>query len=460
MYNNGELPLTIKIERNNLSLVINKRGRGNVTYNRNIPKIANYIDTRIGILSVPAIRDSTQMLEVAQDFAQRHLQESLFANKHYQDLIQKIKQIEDEYLEALSENITKQIQGYAQNISEVELIRSDRRNTMPLIERLEITDNVRTSSTEKGEGLQSLIAIGLIQQATKHLGNHKDYILAIDEPEAHLHPKAVRAISNTLRELATTQQVIIATHSPILVGQTRSHTNILVENSTAQMHPSLKRIRQCLGIELSDSLASAPICILVEGITDCTIYKTLLCETSTKIKHGFENAQITITPTLGVGNLGKAIDTQRQFINRILILLDSDVAGRNASESLKNSHRIDESEIRLIPSLNRAPTSEVELEDMLQPDFIANVLNEEFGDAFKADDFNNVNTKWSNNFKHAAQIAGIRGNAIDSAKTAISLAVEKHGIATLRTEYSEYIARLAQTLEGMFDEINKSSSLT
>lgn len=66
MNNNGELPLTIKIERNNLSLVINKRGRGNVTYNRNIRKIANYIDTRIGILSVPAIRDSTQMLEVAK----------------------------------------------------------------------------------------------------------------------------------------------------------------------------------------------------------------------------------------------------------------------------------------------------------------------------------------------------------------------------------------------------------
>ena len=31
MYNNGELPLTITIERNKLSLVINKRGRGNIT---------------------------------------------------------------------------------------------------------------------------------------------------------------------------------------------------------------------------------------------------------------------------------------------------------------------------------------------------------------------------------------------------------------------------------------------
>lgn len=294
MNNNGELPLTIKIERNKLSLVINKRGRGNITYNRNVRKIANYIDTRIGILSVPAIRDSTQMLEVAQDFAQRHLQASLFANEHYQDLMQEIKQIEDDYLNTLLENITKRIRGYAQNISEVELIRANRHSTMPLIERLEITDNVRTSSTEKGERLQSLIAIGLIQEATKHLGNHKAHILAIDEPEAHLHPKAIRAISNTLHELSTTQQVIVATHSPILVGQTRSHTNILVEDSTAQMYPSLKRIRQCLGIQLSDSLLSAPICILVEGLTDQTIYRTLLCQRSAKVKQGFNDTQITI----------------------------------------------------------------------------------------------------------------------------------------------------------------------
>lgn len=455
MYNNGELPLTITIERNKLSLVINKRGRGNITYNRNIQKIANYIDTRIGILSVPAIRDSTQMLEVAQDFAQRHLQESLFANEHYQHLIQKIKQIEDEYLETLSENITKQIQGYAQNISEVELIRSDRRNTMPLIERLEITDNVRTSSTEKGEGLQSLIAIGLIQQATKHLGNHKDYILAIDEPEAHLHPKAVRAISNTLRELATTQQVIIATHSPILVGQTHSHTNILVENSTAQMRPSLKRIRQCLGIELSDSLASAPICILVEGLTDCTVYRKLLCESSTKIKQGFENAQITIVATTGLGKLERSIEIQRQFLNQILILLDADAAGKQASKSLKNNNIIDESEIRLIPALHRPPSSSVELEDIFKPDFITKVLNEKFRASFVSDDFKSVNMKWSSAFERVAQTSGLQDDALDLAKTAISLAVEKEGLSAVRDEYLEYVERLSQTLEIMLDEIGE-----
>lgn len=457
--NNEEIPLIIRISKQKLSLHVKKQGPGGTTYNSKIHDVAKFIDERIGFMSIPAIRDSSQMLNVAQEFAQAHLSESLSQDKEYGELLEKLNAIEDVYLKILSMSITEQIQGYANNITSVQLIPTHRRSTIPLIDHLEITDNVITSSTEKGEGLQSLIAIGLIQEATRQLGNHKAYILAIDEPEAHLHPNAIRIINNTLRQLAQSQQVIVATHSPILVGQTQSHTNILVENSTAQMRPSLKRIRECLGIQLSDSLTSAPICILVEGITDATIYKTLLCEKSTKIKHGFENAQLIITSTSGAHKLGRAIELQRQFLNKILILLDNDSTGRQISKSLKNEQVVDESEIRLIPTMKRPKTSDVEIEDMFKPDFIASVLNEKFRNAFTAQDFKAVNVKWSTNFIRATQPSGIQEDAIDSAKAAISLAVEKRGIATLRDEYHDYIDRLTQTLEGMLDTVDEEKSL-
>lgn len=453
--NNEEIPLIIRISKQKLSLHVKKQGPGRTTYNKKIHDAAKFIDERIGFMSVPAIRDANQMLNVAQEFAQAHLSESLSQDEEYADLLEKLNNIEDTYLKALSNSITEQIKGYASNISSVQLIPAHRRSTVPLIDHLEITDEVITSSTEKGEGLQSLIAIGLIQEATRHLGNHKAYILAIDEPEAHLHPNAVRIINNTLRQLAQTQQVIVATHSPILVGQTQPHTNILVENSTAQMRPSLKRIRRCLGIELSDSLASAPICILVEGLTDSAIYKTLLCESSTKVRKAFEDARIIITPTNGTGKLGREIEIQRQFLNQILILLDADAAGREISQTLQAEHRIDASEFRLIPILKRPRHSEVELEDMFQPDFIADVLNDKFGNSFTADDFRVVNKKWSFNFKKAAELSGIPADAIDPAKTAISHAVEKRGINALRDDYRDYIDRLAQTLEGMLDGVNE-----
>ena len=450
--NNDELPLVIRISKQKLSLSVKKQGPSSENYNKKIRDVAEFIDERIGFMSVPAIRDANQMLNVAQEFAQAHLSESLSEDNRYRTLIEEIAEIEGKYLHALSENITNQIQGYAANISSVRLIPARKRNTVPLIERLEITDDVVTSSTEKGEGLQSLIAIGLIQEATRHLGNHKAYILAIDEPEAHLHPDAVRIIGNTLRELAQKQQVIVATHSSILVGQTQSHTNVLIQNSKADTHPTLEKIRSCLGIALSDSLTSAPICILVEGATDRAVYKKLLCDTSPKIRHAFEQSLITIRSTNGTKHLQLNINIQRQFLNKILILLDGDQAGRDSCKHLISSGIVDHNEIRHIPALGRPNNAEVELEDIFNPDLIVATLNESFGHSFSIADFKQVANKWSANFINAATSSGLYGKSeelLKTAKISISHAVESEGTSALREEYKKYITNISSLLEQM-----------
>ena len=450
--NNDELPLVIRISKQKLSLSVKKQGPSSENYNKKIRDVAEFIDERIGFMSVPAIRDANQMLNVAQEFAQAHLSESLSEDNRYRTLIEEIAEIEGKYLHALSENITNQIQGYAANISSVRLIPARKRNTVPLIERLEITDDVVTSSTEKGEGLQSLIAIGLIQEATRHLGNHKAYILAIDEPEAHLHPDAVRIIGNTLRELAQKQQVIVATHSSILVGQTQSHTNVLIQNSKADTHPTLEKIRSCLGIALSDSLTSAPICILVEGATDRAVYKKLLCDTSPKIRHAFEQSLITIRSTNGTKHLQLNINIQRQFLNKILILLDGDQAGRDSCKHLISSGIVDHNKIRHIPALGRPNNAEVELEDIFNPDLIVATLNESFGHSFIIADFKQVANKWSANFINAATSSGLYGKSeelLKTAKISISHAVESEGTSALREEYKKYITNISSLLEQM-----------
>lgn len=450
--NNEEIPLIVRISKQKLSLHVKKQGPGGTTYNKKIHDVAKFIDERIGFMSVPAIRDANQMLNVAQEFAQAHLSESLSQDEEYADLLEKLNNIEDTYLKALSNSITEQIKGYASNISSVQLIPAHRRSTVPLIDHLEITDEVITSSTEKGEGLQSLIAIGLIQEATRHLGNHKAYILAIDEPEAHLHPDAVRIISNTLRELAQKQQVIVATHSPILVGQTHSHTNVLIQNSKAETHPTLEKIRRCLGIALSDSLASAPICILVEGATDRAVYKKLLCDSSPKIRHAFEQSLITIRSTDGTKHLQLNINIQRQFLNKILILLDGDQAGQDSCKHLITSGIVDHNEIRHIPALGRPNNAEVELEDIFSPDLIVSTLNESFGNSFSVADFKQVANKWSANFINAVTSSGLYGKSeelLKTAKISISHAVESEGISALREEYKKYITNISSLLEQM-----------
>ena len=63
--------------------------------------------------------------------------------------------------------------------------------------------------------------------------------------------------------------------------------------------------------------------------------------------------------------------------------------------------------------------------------------------------------KWSTAFERVAQTSGLQDDALDLAKTSISLAVEKEGLSAVRDEYLEYVERISQTLEIMLDEIGE-----
>ena len=73
-----------------------------------------------------------------------------------------------------------------------------------------------------GEGTQSLAVICLFDaflhsRLEDSYREHASPILALEEPEAHLHPSATRAVAALLRELPG--QKIVATHSGDLVGE-------------------------------------------------------------------------------------------------------------------------------------------------------------------------------------------------------------------------------------------------
>lgn len=80
------------------------------------------------------------------------------------------------------------------------------------VDSIEINDGVATSIFEKGEGLQSLISLAIMQKAKV---TKEGITVAIDEPESHLHPEAIRQIRENLLSISKSGQVIIATHSPI-----------------------------------------------------------------------------------------------------------------------------------------------------------------------------------------------------------------------------------------------------
>jgi hypothetical protein len=81
--------------------------------------------------------------------------------------------------------------------------------------------------SEQGTGVQRMSLIYTIQKIIERgLGNLGGRMLLVDEPEAFLHPEAVRGLSRSLYEIGDSMPIIITTHSPILINLENSHTVI------------------------------------------------------------------------------------------------------------------------------------------------------------------------------------------------------------------------------------------
>lgn len=85
-----------------------------------------------------------------------------------------------------------------------------------------VDDGLETYLDEKGSGMQRSVALALLQVYAESLTNNKEnkrdkpFFLVIDEPETCLHPLAQLKLLEAMSEIAKTQQVFVATHSPYM----------------------------------------------------------------------------------------------------------------------------------------------------------------------------------------------------------------------------------------------------
>ena len=99
-------------------------------------------------------------------------------------------------------------------------------------------------------------------------GLGKNLVLALEEPESHLHPNAIHQLKGVLQEIATRHQVIMTTHCPLFVDRTSIRSNILVNNRMARPARSIQELRMALGVRAADNLQHAELILLVEGDDD------------------------------------------------------------------------------------------------------------------------------------------------------------------------------------------------
>lgn len=130
---------------------------------------------------------------------------------------------------------------------------------------------------ELGSGLQSLLELAIQQTRTE--GDETERVIAVEEPEAFLHPAAQRTLARMLFERDTAKR-LISTHSPVLVEEARFGETVLVRDhrfyAPAEVDDAVRdEINTALLVGYGAEMSFARSVLLVEGEGDRAFYEGL-----------------------------------------------------------------------------------------------------------------------------------------------------------------------------------------
>ena len=155
-------------------------------------------------------------------------------------LLSKLKSKTDFSLLNVSESVSNSLQNVFSNSSLQLLVQGGESSGFSVSDIVKSTSssvligNMHNSDmplSTQGTGLQRMSLIYIIQNMIEQglMGtNSTQKMLLIDEPEAFLHPEAVRALSRSLYAIGNRMPLLISTHSPVLIDLSENHTTIQV----------------------------------------------------------------------------------------------------------------------------------------------------------------------------------------------------------------------------------------
>lgn len=92
-----------------------------------------------------------------------------------------------------------------------------------------VNDGVATKAEDKGDGMQRAIMLSIIQafaEFRKKQSTGSSFLFLIDEAELHLHPSAQRLLKQALQDISQSDQVMLNTHSSVLVVDDSEHQRL------------------------------------------------------------------------------------------------------------------------------------------------------------------------------------------------------------------------------------------
>lgn len=399
---NGNLSIYIKIDEDNtLHVSIPKKGKNASAMTNKIVTISKFICDRFNVQYIPAVRSESDAYDSILALVEDEL--AAIDDEEYKKALIYIEAIQKKSLENLSTKVITPLQTFLPQIKTIDLymVQNYRLNNRVMNRRrinIDIDDGVRTSLSNKGDGVKSLVTIAMLSQ----LSSKGQKLIIVDEPENHLHPEAVHYIDQVLHDLSKNNQVLISSHNPIFVNRNILSSNLIVESGKVKKAEKIEEIRDILGVICSDNLMYSDYVVVVEGRSDKEILYKFFMEDE-QLRTSINNKSLVIRDIGGTHNLKSEVYALRQYCCNFLIVLDYDKAGKEATNELKTKFSIEESKIRYLIKENKKDT---EIEDFIKPEIYSEYLLS-YGIDVSDPIFKNVSLKWSDRIDKIATKAGI-----------------------------------------------------
>lgn len=390
---NEDIPIELKYGQDNRAKITVPK-KGSSSFNDKSEKVTAFICERIAINYIQAVRTEDMAMDVIHRLISTELSK-LYDNEEYKSAEQTIYNLQEAVYNDIANRILAPLQEFLPQLTNVEiksrggrLVWRGFRNDVDVI----LNDGTPTSILYKGDGIKSLVSLAILKESKNEIGAS---IIAIEEPESHLHPEAIHSLVNVINGISENHQVIITTHNPLFVQRNNISNNIIVDHGTAKPAKNIKEIRELLGVLPEDNLINASHVLVVEGEDDKIALNKILSSLSPTIKDALIKNKLVIQPLAGATNLNYELSRLRSYVCRYFVFLDADEAGYDAAEKAIEKGLLSESDVKY-SICNGNNTAE--FEDCLKKDFYIEAIRNKFSVDLGVTSFRN-SKKWSDRVK-------------------------------------------------------------
>ena len=400
---NGLLPIRLSLGHAvEASFEVRKQGRGATSLSKKRAAIARFVANHLNLRDIPSVRTASAAMQLVDEMVSRELR-VLESTQEYRKAVEVISALQEPTLTRLSTTVRSMLNTFLPDVKRVEIEVPDRYGALRRNSHIVVDDGTATDLRYKGDGVQSLAAISLIHHVSQESAGESELVLAIEEPEAHLHPRAIHQLRSVLQDIASRQQVVLTTHSPLLINRAEIGSNVIVDGNRARRARSIQEIRQTLGVRVADSLAAAELVLVVEGESDRRAILALLSLTSQPIASALSNGHLAVDSLHGTSNLTYKLSQLRDQLCTAHAFLDHDQAAIGATKKA-------ETEGVLNPSDRTFATSpgmkESETEDLYDISFYREMILRRYNvDLSLSTSFKKRSKKWTARIE-AAFLAG------------------------------------------------------